>query len=86
MLKILSISICELTMPNTWQAKNDTWNKCIECVAHHLMGLAIFVDYIHNHWKIYNSFFNDDMMALLSALLLFSQDSKLSKLAIVVGT
>jgi hypothetical protein len=46
------------------------------------MGLAIFVDYIHNHWKIYNSFFNDDMMALL----LFSQDSKLSKLAIVVGT
>jgi len=50
------------------------------------MGLAIFVDYIHNHWKIYNSFFNDDMMALLSALLLFSQDSKLSKLAIVVGT
>jgi hypothetical protein len=55
-LKILSISNCEPTMPNTWQAKNNTCECCIVCVTHQPKELLVYVNHTHNHWKIYSSF------------------------------
>ncbi len=62
-LKTLSVSICEPTMPNTWQNTNDTCGNCTTCATHHTKGFLVFVGRTHNHWKTCNSFFNVDMMA-----------------------
>ncbi len=87
-LKILSISIYETIMSNTWQAKNETCGNCIKCVVHHPKGLVVSISCTHKHKKILNSFFNVDMMTTSTTkkfaqrnnccvlvLLLTSQDS-----------
>jgi NADH:ubiquinone oxidoreductase subunit F (NADH-binding) len=61
-LKKTSISIYEAIMSNTWQAKNETCGNCIKCVAHHPKGLVVSISRTHKHKKIWNSFFNVDMM------------------------
>jgi hypothetical protein len=89
MLKILLVSICEVTMPSTWQARNDTCNDCNECVAHHLKGLANFcqlytlsledLQFIFQWW-------HDGITTKTICPKKQSSSSNVSKLAIVMGT
>jgi hypothetical protein len=49
--KLLSILIWNLTIPNTWCAKNETFGNGISCVAHHKKGFLAFDGLTCRRWK-----------------------------------